>query len=105
MVIVYPAFQTLFTMVISNLLWINKPQVRDLMDEAVIFTVDFFITFYLATCMQRASSFLTIYTVVVIDLSQTAIALYSLHNRTRGILTNTRGVTDTKLLKSTACYV
>ncbi|OWZ23383.1 hypothetical protein PHMEG_0001753 [Phytophthora megakarya] len=111
MVVVYPAYQTLFTtvintryelpvilmlplikMVMKNLLWINKPHVQDLMPEAVIFTADFFNAFYLATCMQRVSSLSTICIIMTIDLSQNVIALYCLHKHTKDTSAYIRGV-------------
>ncbi|POM70985.1 hypothetical protein PHPALM_12511 [Phytophthora palmivora] len=61
----------------------SKP---DMVPEAVIFTVEFFNAFYLATCMQSTSSTITVVTMIVIDFTQSGIALRSLHRRTDTIL-------------------
>ncbi|KAF4036992.1 hypothetical protein GN244_ATG10841 [Phytophthora infestans] len=58
------------------------PHKEDMIPEAVIFTVDFFNTLYVATCMQSVSSVIAITAISVTDLLQTCIMLYGLHRRT-----------------------
>ncbi|CAI5700783.1 unnamed protein product [Peronospora effusa] len=59
---------------------------EDMIPEGVIFTVDFFNSMYLATCMQNTSSITTVAAVMVLDFGQTAISLRSLHKRSDTIL-------------------
>ncbi|KAG7388227.1 hypothetical protein PHYPSEUDO_012885 [Phytophthora pseudosyringae] len=56
------------------------------MPEAVIFTVDFFNALYLVSCMQSASSVMTVLVIKAVDFTQTAIQPHGLHRRTSRIL-------------------
>ncbi|KAG7392358.1 hypothetical protein PHYPSEUDO_000766 [Phytophthora pseudosyringae] len=101
----YPCYQMLFTVTMGTryelpvilllpliklfmkyLLSITTAHMEDLMPEAVIFTADFFNALYLATCMQRTSSPITIVFLVALDFSHTIVGLFSLHRRTNNIL-------------------
>jgi hypothetical protein len=59
---------------------------EDMMPEAVIFTVEFFHAVYLATCMQRTSSTVTVAIIIVVDVSQSVAMLVGLHRRSRTTL-------------------
>ncbi|GMF30691.1 unnamed protein product [Phytophthora fragariaefolia] len=54
--------------------------------EAVIFTVDFFNSMYLATCMQNASSISTALMMMTLDITQSILELRRLHYRTDTIV-------------------
>ncbi|RLN26451.1 hypothetical protein BBJ28_00008905 [Nothophytophthora sp. Chile5] len=105
MTVVYPAYQTLFRaasetgyeliailllpvikLIMKNLVSLSIGHMEDMMPEAVIFTVDFFNALYIATCMQSASSTATVAAIMVMDLTQTAMALRSLYRGTSSIL-------------------
>ncbi|KAF4036995.1 hypothetical protein GN244_ATG10844 [Phytophthora infestans] len=98
---IYPSYETLFRMaegtryqmLVIMLLPMIKVAVKimllrctahmeDMVPEAVIFTVDFFNTLYIATSMQSASSVLAVTAITATDLLQTCIMLYGLHRRT-----------------------
>ncbi|KAG7383974.1 hypothetical protein PHYPSEUDO_003143 [Phytophthora pseudosyringae] len=115
MTIVYPSYQVLFDfaadtgyelavflllpvikIVMKNVLSLAVSHMEDLIPETVIFTVDFFNALYLATCMQRATSSITVAVVVVIDLTQTAFALHRLHRHTKTILARLRQALEAK---------
>lgn len=104
MMFVYPAYEVLFRtaegshyqllvilllplikVIIKNIMRRCTMHAEDMVPEAVIFTVDFFNAIYVATCMQTASSVLSIVAITVTDLSQTIIMLYGLHRRTAAI--------------------
>jgi len=72
--------------IMKNVVSLTIVHMEDMVPEAIIFTVDFFNSLYLATCMQSTSSLTTVATVMTIDFGLTAIALRSLHNRTDTIL-------------------
>ncbi|GMF33933.1 unnamed protein product [Phytophthora fragariaefolia] len=99
LIIVYPAYQALFTIAVDThhevfvilmlplikslikfLLLRMTTHMEDLTPEAVIFTVDFFNALYLATCMQQATASTTMGVVVAIDFIHVIFSLYS-HNR------------------------
>ncbi|EGZ13730.1 hypothetical protein PHYSODRAFT_335469 [Phytophthora sojae] len=61
---------------LKNIVRKSMMHAEDMVPEAVIFTVDFFNAIYTATCMQTASSVLSISMITVTDLSQTA-AMFS----------------------------
>ncbi|RLN87525.1 hypothetical protein BBJ28_00025965 [Nothophytophthora sp. Chile5] len=104
MTVVYPAYQILFRaasetgyeliailllpvikLIMKNLVSLSIGHMEDMMPEAVIFTVDFFNALYIATCMQSASSTTTVAAIMVMDLTQTAMALRSLYRGTSSI--------------------
>ncbi|ETK95648.1 hypothetical protein L915_01443 [Phytophthora nicotianae] len=105
MVFTYPAYETLFRvakgspyqlpvilllpfikMAIKNMVLRCMASMEDMLPEAVIFTVDFFNAVYVATCMQSASTATAITAITVVDLSQTIIMLFGLHQRTAAML-------------------
>ncbi|KUF78189.1 hypothetical protein AM587_10005784 [Phytophthora nicotianae] len=67
---------------LKNIMRRRTTHLEDMTPEAVIFTVDLFNSIYMATCMQRASSLLTVTVIMVVDLSLTIIMLYGIHHRT-----------------------
>jgi hypothetical protein len=104
--LVYPLFQLLFNKVnhtryelpVLAILPIFKLGMKavfasaashrvDLIPEQVVFTLDFFDAFYLATFMQTIST-PSLVVVLTIDVVQTAIELHELHRRTHNILAN-----------------
>ncbi|KAL3661764.1 hypothetical protein V7S43_013060 [Phytophthora oleae] len=104
MMFVYPAYEVLFRtsqgsdyqffvilllpvikVTIKNIMRRCTMHAEDMVPEAVIFTVDFFNAIYVATCMQTASSILSVVVITLTDLSQTIIMLYGLHRRTAAI--------------------
>ncbi|POM72127.1 Hypothetical protein PHPALM_11212 [Phytophthora palmivora] len=106
MTIVYPSYQVLFDLaadsqyelivflllpviktVMKKILSLAVSHMEDLIPETVIFTVDFFNALYLATCMQRATSVVTVAVIMIFDFSQTAFALFRLHRCTQRIMT------------------
>ncbi|GMF13204.1 unnamed protein product [Phytophthora lilii] len=66
---------------------------EEMIPEQVIFTVDFFDAFYLATFMQNLSS-TTLILVLVLDLSQTAIEIQELYQRIHNISRHIRKITS-----------
>lgn len=76
--------------IMKNLVSLPIAHMKDMIPEGVIFTVDFFNSMYLATCMQNTSSISTVATMMTIDLGQTAFALRGLHDRTDTILERLR---------------
>ncbi|EEY62880.1 uncharacterized protein PITG_15313 [Phytophthora infestans T30-4] len=58
----------------------------DMMPEAVVFSVDFFNAFYIATSMQNASSTATVVIIMVVDLFHTFYALKNLQRRASSIM-------------------
>ncbi|KAG6963343.1 hypothetical protein JG688_00008185, partial [Phytophthora aleatoria] len=98
---IYPSYETLFRMAegtryrmlvilllpmikvaVKNMLLRCTAHMEDMVPEAVIFTVDFFNTLYVATCMQSASSVIAVTAITVTDLLQSCVILYGLHRRT-----------------------
>ncbi|KAF1778444.1 hypothetical protein GQ600_26277 [Phytophthora cactorum] len=67
---------------VKNMLLRCTAHMEDMVPEAVIFTVDFFNTLYVATCMQSASSVVAVTAITVTDLLQSCVILYGLHRRT-----------------------
>ncbi|KAG6961281.1 hypothetical protein JG688_00009181 [Phytophthora aleatoria] len=59
---------------------------EDMMPKAVIFSVDFFHAVYLATCVQRTRSTVTVAIIIGTDVSQTAMVMFKLRRRTATIL-------------------
>ncbi|KAG7392339.1 hypothetical protein PHYPSEUDO_000747 [Phytophthora pseudosyringae] len=109
--VAYPAYQALFNaavktryellvflllpgikIVLKNFVALSMTHMEDIIPESVIFTVDFFNSLYLATCMQSASSTTSVVVIVAIDLVQNALALTELHRSTRSILARLREV-------------
>ncbi|POM62617.1 hypothetical protein PHPALM_28203 [Phytophthora palmivora] len=80
----------LIKMVMKNLVSLPIVHMKDMVPEGVIFTVDFFNSMYLATCMQNTSSITTVTTMMTLDFGQTAIALRGLHRRSDTILARLR---------------
>ncbi|ETN15608.1 hypothetical protein PPTG_06845 [Phytophthora nicotianae INRA-310] len=97
---IYPSYESLFRIVqgtqyqmlviillpmikvaVKNMLLRCTAHMEDMVPEAVIFTVDFFNTLYVATCMQSASSVVAVIAIMVTDLLQTCVMLYGLHRR------------------------
>ncbi|KAK1944230.1 hypothetical protein P3T76_004142 [Phytophthora citrophthora] len=62
---------------------------EDMIPEEVVFTVDFFDAFYLATFMPQMST-TTLITLLTIHFIQTALELQELHRRTQSILMRLR---------------
>ncbi|KAL3664706.1 hypothetical protein V7S43_010455 [Phytophthora oleae] len=101
LIFVYPAYEALFHMAhgthyqilailllpvlkitLKNIMWRRTTHMEDMTPETVIFTVDLFNSIYIATCMQSASSLMTVTVITVIDLTLAGIMLYGLHHRT-----------------------
>ncbi|KAG1694343.1 hypothetical protein DVH05_005041 [Phytophthora capsici] len=101
LIFVYPAYEALFhaahgthyqifailllpvlKIILKNIMWRRTTHMEDLTPETVIFTVDLFNSIYMATCMQSASSLMTVTVITVIDLTLASIMLYGLHHRT-----------------------
>ncbi|EGZ18234.1 hypothetical protein PHYSODRAFT_501338 [Phytophthora sojae] len=72
--------------IMKNLVSRTIVHMKDMAPEAVIFTVDFFNSMYLATCMQNASSITTVLTMMAIDITQTIFELRSLYYKTSTIV-------------------
>ncbi|KAE8906966.1 hypothetical protein PF005_g18423 [Phytophthora fragariae] len=104
LIIVYPAYQALFSVAVATnhelvvmlmlpiikslikyLLLRMTTHMEDLTPESVIFTVDFFNALYLATSMQRATSTTTIVTFVALDMFHLVFGLYGHFRRTSSI--------------------
>ncbi|KAG7392338.1 hypothetical protein PHYPSEUDO_000746 [Phytophthora pseudosyringae] len=102
--IVYPLYESLFRVAqgtryqmivilllpvikvaLKNMLLRCTANMEDMIPETVIFTVDFFNTIYIATCMQSASSAGAVAAITITDLLQTGVMLYGLHRRTAAI--------------------
>ncbi|OWZ19038.1 Ubiquitin-specific protease [Phytophthora megakarya] len=96
--LIYPVYQVLFDAVVNtryelsvmmllplvklitkNIVASSIDHMEDMIPETVIFTVDFFNTIYVATCMQRTSSTTTILTIMIFDALHTLLALRSLY--------------------------
>ncbi|KAG7398027.1 hypothetical protein PHYBOEH_011859 [Phytophthora boehmeriae] len=58
---------------------------EDMGPEGVIFTIDFFDALYLATCVQSVTSITSVVVLMTIDILQTTVELYDLHDRMRHI--------------------
>ncbi|KAG7398657.1 hypothetical protein PHYBOEH_010706 [Phytophthora boehmeriae] len=105
-VLAYPAYETLFRyaqgsryqlpvilllpvikVAVKNVVLRCTTHMEDMMPEAVIFSVDFFNAFYVATCMQSATSAAAIMALTLADLSQAVVMLYCVHYRTVTTLT------------------
>ncbi|KAF4029394.1 hypothetical protein GN244_ATG18875 [Phytophthora infestans] len=121
----YPAYEALFRLAqgtqyqlpVTFLLPIMKMALRNMMlqcavhmedmtPEAVIFTVDFFNAVYVSSCMQSATSLVSVVAIIATDLSQTAFMLYGLHQRTTRILQRLRqsvGGSESHNLLSAPC--
>ncbi|OWZ21792.1 hypothetical protein PHMEG_0003595 [Phytophthora megakarya] len=78
----------------KNLVSLPIMHMKDMVPEGVIFTVDFFNSMYLATCMQNTSSITTVATIMTLDIGQTTIALRSLHRRSDTIVARLREACD-----------
>ncbi|KAF1780133.1 hypothetical protein GQ600_905 [Phytophthora cactorum] len=97
----YPAYEALFRlaqgthcqlpvifllpitkMALKNMMLQCAVHMEDMTPEAVIFTVDFFNAVYVSSCMQCATSLISVVAIIATDLSQTAFMLYGLHQRT-----------------------
>ncbi|KAL3667585.1 hypothetical protein V7S43_007139 [Phytophthora oleae] len=76
--------------IMKNLVSLPIAHMKDMVPEGVIFTVDFFNSMYLATCMQNTSSISTVATMMTLDFGQTAFALRGLHDRSDTILERLR---------------
>lgn len=105
----YPAYEALFRLAqgthyqlpvifllpvikvaLKNVVLRCAAHMEDMTPEAVIFTVNFFNAVYVSSCMQSASSHVSVIAIVTTDLSQTAIMLYDLHRRITRILQRLR---------------
>ncbi|KAL3667600.1 hypothetical protein V7S43_007154 [Phytophthora oleae] len=94
MSVIYPAYQVLFLaaaksgyelyvvallpivkMFMKNVIALSFTRMHDMMPESVIFSVDFFNAFYIATSMQSASSITTVVVIMASDLLNSAIAM------------------------------
>ncbi|KAG7388226.1 hypothetical protein PHYPSEUDO_012884 [Phytophthora pseudosyringae] len=84
----------LIKVVMKNIVSRCIVHMKDMVPEAVIFTVDFFNSMYLATCMQNSSSPTTLAAMMVIDFTQTAVSLHSLHHHTDTILSRLHHACD-----------
>ncbi|OWY99936.1 hypothetical protein PHMEG_00028977 [Phytophthora megakarya] len=104
----YPAYQALFKManhtsyelpvflllpvfkIVMKVIFTSAVSHKeDLIPEQVVFTVDFFDAFYLATFMPNLSE-TTLVSVLVVHFVQTALELHELHRRTHSILARLR---------------
>ncbi|GMF32834.1 unnamed protein product [Phytophthora fragariaefolia] len=111
LIFVYPAYEALFRatrgtryqllvilllhvmkLALKNIMRRRTSHIEDMTPEAVIFTVDLFNSTYMATCMQSASSLVTVTVISAIDLSLTIIMLHGLHRRTASTLARWRHV-------------
>ncbi|KAG7389195.1 hypothetical protein PHYPSEUDO_010998 [Phytophthora pseudosyringae] len=109
LIFIYPAYEALFhaahgthyqllvilllpamKIALKNTMRRRTTHMEDMTPEAVIFTVDLFNSIYMATCMQSASSPMTVTVITVIDLSLTIIMLYGLRHRTATVLVRLR---------------
>ncbi|POM69317.1 Hypothetical protein PHPALM_14405 [Phytophthora palmivora] len=89
-------FLSIFKVVMKNIFTSAASHKEDLIPEQVIFTVDFFDAFYLATFMPKLST-TTLISVLVVHFVQTALELQELHHRTHSILARLRktaGITN-----------
>ncbi|EGZ12706.1 hypothetical protein PHYSODRAFT_517031 [Phytophthora sojae] len=96
--VIYPVYQVLFNAVtdtkfelpvlfllpiikilMKNVVAESIDYMEDMMPESIIFTVDFFNAVYMATCMQRTSSTITVATVMAVDIIRSVITLQSLY--------------------------
>lgn len=77
-------------LLMKNLVSLPIAHMKDMVPEGVIFTVDFFNSMYLATCMQNTSSIKTVATMMVLDFGQNAISLRRLHRQSDTILSRLR---------------
>ncbi|KAJ8566782.1 hypothetical protein ON010_g6344 [Phytophthora cinnamomi] len=96
--VIYPVYQVLFNaiantkfelpvlfllpiikIIMKNVVAESIDYMEDMMPESVIFTVDFFNAVYMATCMQRTSSTITVVTVMTVDIIRSIITLQSLY--------------------------
>ncbi|KAG1693026.1 hypothetical protein DVH05_024062 [Phytophthora capsici] len=96
--LIYPVYQVLFDAVVNtnletsvmlllplvkmitkNIVASSIHYMEDMLPESVIFTVDFFNAVYVATCMQRASSTITVMVIMAFDMFHTVYALRSLY--------------------------
>ncbi|RLN37438.1 hypothetical protein BBJ28_00025981, partial [Nothophytophthora sp. Chile5] len=95
MSLIYPVYQVLFNaavdtsyelpailllpvikLIMKNLAYLSMTHLEDMVPENIVFTVEFFNAMYLATSMQRASSTITVATIMAIDFTQAGMALY-----------------------------
>lgn len=105
LILIYPEYQVLFQaaadngyelvvaillpvlkVIMKNIVSLSFFRRQDLMPEGVIFTVDFFNAFYIATSMQNASSTTTVIVIMAVDLFNTAVALNGLQRGTSRII-------------------
>ncbi|KAE9311422.1 hypothetical protein PF008_g20206 [Phytophthora fragariae] len=70
---------SIIKIIMKNLVSRTIVHMKDMVPEAVIFTVDFFNSMYLATSMQNTSSISTVLTMMTIDITQTIFELRSLY--------------------------
>ncbi|GMF26385.1 unnamed protein product [Phytophthora lilii] len=113
--IIYPAYQVLFTKASSAnyelpvllilptvrlvLKWVFSSAAahkEDMIPAQVVFTVDFFDSFYLTTFIQAVSP-TTLAVVMIVDFIQTASELYELQQRTQRLLSRLSKALDTTL--------
>ncbi|KAL3665614.1 hypothetical protein V7S43_009648 [Phytophthora oleae] len=78
-------FLPLFKILMRIIFWLAASHKEDMIPEQVVFTVDFFDAFYLATFMPQMSTS-TVITVLAIHFAQTALELQELYRRTQNIL-------------------
>ncbi|KAF4138074.1 hypothetical protein GN958_ATG12683 [Phytophthora infestans] len=105
MSVTYPAYQVLFKaaadagydlfvvallpivkLVMRNIVALSLSRMDDMMPEAVVFSVDFFNAFFIASSMQNASSTATVVIIMVVDLFHTFYALKNLQRRASSIM-------------------
>ncbi|KAG7383987.1 hypothetical protein PHYPSEUDO_003156 [Phytophthora pseudosyringae] len=110
---VYPAYQLLFhkaaatdyilpvvllqpvlKLLAKNVVLHFTKDLEDLTPEAVIFTVDFYNSLYLATFMESASSRKTMLLLIGTDIAQTCMVLLKMRRRTDTILQRLRQTTN-----------
>ncbi|KAE8883038.1 hypothetical protein PF005_g4279 [Phytophthora fragariae] len=96
--VIYPVYQVLFNavantkfelpvlfllpilnIIMKNVVAESIDYMEDMMPESVILTVDFFNAVYMATCMQRTSSAVTVLTVMAVDIIRSVLTLQSLY--------------------------
>ncbi|OWZ08362.1 hypothetical protein PHMEG_00019110 [Phytophthora megakarya] len=120
---VYPAYQLLFhkavntpfvlpvvflqpviKIIAKNVVLHVTRKLEDLTPEAVIFTVDFYNSLYLATFMESASNTKTMLILIGTDITQTIIVLLKMNRRTASILQRLRitahAIADENLLSA-----
>lgn len=113
MAILYPVYQVLFNAVTGaqneipallllpimklgtkNFLSCTISHMEDMLPQTVIFTVDFFNSFYLATCMQSASSLTSVLTAMAVDFAQAALDARRQYQQVTAIITRLQDVVN-----------